>query len=110
MISKEWRQLTAESARQQRVRGSRECEAAEGTRAFDPDDGDGDGDDDSDSLKRRGGTCGAKQGEQTKQNIRCTTKNAHVGGRAHTSFVSCLGAGSTAAPTCECQRQADQSE
>ena len=44
MISKEWRQLTAESARQQRVRGSRECEAAEGTRAFDPDDGDGDGD------------------------------------------------------------------
>ena len=44
MISKEWRQLAAEGARQQRVRGSRECEAAEGTRAFDPDDGDGDGD------------------------------------------------------------------
>ena len=44
MISREWRQLAAEGARQQRVRGSRECEAAEDTRAFGPDDGDGDGD------------------------------------------------------------------
>jgi hypothetical protein len=35
-------------------------------------------------LKRRGGTCGAKQGEQTKQNIQCTTKNAHAKRRVRT--------------------------